>query len=126
MKSIFFTVCITIVFSVSAAFGQVENAPTWEAAEKYLRDGWAKKYPGDEILSIEKNGDLGFLEKKAYGRIIDKTLKYPFAITIKKDGMEKVFDAGVLYVQRGKNWIFSEILRVKEMIKAAAGNQKPD
>jgi len=105
---------ILILFSfVSLGFLYAQNIPEppdVSKAENDLKSNWAKKYPGEKILSVENGGEPVVLEKTdAKGKVAERKYKFPFKVTISKSGSKKIFEAGANYVQKGNSWVFSEI-----------------
>ena len=125
MKKIFigfFTVLSVVSFVILAG---AEEGPGFVKAEADLRANWAKNYPAEKIISVEKNGDPVVLEKTFKGKVVERKLKYPFSVTIDKSGSERVFEAGANYIQKKNDWLFSEIGVGQVIIKAAKGDEKP-
>lgn len=101
------------VFFLSVSVSFADNIPepvSAEQAEKDLRSSWSKKYPGEKILSITSAGEPGTLEKvDKKGKLVERKLKIPFQVVAEKSGTQREFEAGANYIQKGKNWKFSEI-----------------
>ena len=102
------------------------RAPDKGKAEADLRAAWAKEHPTERVLTVESKGDPVVLEKiGARKRVVERKLKFPFEVTIRKGDNETTFEAGANYIQRGSGWVFSEIGVGNVVQKAKGGDALP-
>lgn len=121
-------ILILILFSTASLLADsLPDLISADQAESDLRSAWSKKYPGENIISVNPAGDPGTLEKvDKKGKLVERKLKIPFLVIAEKAGTQREYEAGANYKQKGKKWQFSEIGVGDVKTLASEGEKAPD